>query len=85
MANEQMQMRAVGMAALRRREHAVQRYYNDVANNCRSDGFTLTVIPMTMLRHIGAVLKLSMRLALLALSSMSLADTDLGCSPRRTS
>lgn len=34
MANEQMQMSAAGMAILRRREHAVLRYYNDVANNC---------------------------------------------------
>jgi lysozyme len=34
MANETMQMSAAGMAELRRREGAVVRYYNDVANNC---------------------------------------------------
>ena len=34
MANEHMQMSAAGLAALREREHAVLRYYNDVANNC---------------------------------------------------
>lgn len=34
MANEAMRMSASGMAALRQREHAVLKYYNDAANNC---------------------------------------------------
>jgi len=34
MANETMQMSAAGMAALRQREGAVFRYYNDAANHC---------------------------------------------------
>lgn len=34
MANEGMRMSAAGMAALRRREGAVLRYYNDAANHC---------------------------------------------------
>lgn len=34
MANEDMKMSAAGMAALRQREGAVLRYYNDAANNC---------------------------------------------------
>jgi lysozyme len=34
MANENMAMSPAGMAALRQREYAVLRYYNDVANNC---------------------------------------------------
>jgi lysozyme len=34
MANESMQMSAAGMAALRQRERAVFRYYNDAARNC---------------------------------------------------
>jgi lysozyme len=34
MANENMRMSSAGLAALRQREHAVLRYYNDVANNC---------------------------------------------------
>lgn len=34
MANENMTMSAAGMTALRQREGAVLRYYNDSANNC---------------------------------------------------
>jgi len=34
MANETMRMSAAGMAALRQRERAVFRYYNDAANHC---------------------------------------------------
>jgi len=34
MVNEAMHMSATGLAALRRREGAVLRYYNDAANNC---------------------------------------------------
>lgn len=34
MANETMRMSAAGMAALRQREGAVLRYYNDAANHC---------------------------------------------------
>jgi len=34
MANETMRMSAVGMAALRQREGAVLRYYNDAASHC---------------------------------------------------
>jgi lysozyme len=34
MANETMHMSAAGMAALRQREGAVLRYYNDIANHC---------------------------------------------------
>ena len=34
MANETMRMSATGMAALRQREKAVLRYYNDAANHC---------------------------------------------------
>lgn len=34
MANETMRMSASGLSALRQREHAVLRYYNDAANNC---------------------------------------------------
>ncbi|MBK7662176.1 MAG: glycoside hydrolase family protein [Sterolibacteriaceae bacterium] len=34
MANETMHMSAAGMAALRQREGAVLRYYNDAANHC---------------------------------------------------
>ena len=34
MASETMRMSETGLAALRQREHAVLRYYNDVARNC---------------------------------------------------
>ena len=34
MANENMRTSATGLTALRQREHAVFRYYNDAANNC---------------------------------------------------
>lgn len=34
MANETMYMSHAGFEALRQREHAVQRYYNDMGNNC---------------------------------------------------
>lgn len=33
-ANKELRMSAAGMASLRRREDAVLRYYNDLANNC---------------------------------------------------